>query len=522
MRSGRTKTIGLVIIADLTSAFFARATKSIVAEARSNGLSVLIVNTDEDPTSEREAVETLLEKQVDGLVVVVSSASEHPHLESQNLRRTPVILLDRSIAQLDLTSVTTDDFNGARMAVEYALSLGHRRLGFAAIVGPGKAVPSGKPSGLISTTQQRIDGFISAALSAGIPESELFWSFCGATIEETEQGVGRLLDAVESPTIFIAANNDIALGIITCATARNMVIGQDLSLIMFDDSPWAAVSPGVTVVARPVDELGSIAVTQLLAEIAGEGKPHTQIVLPTSLIIRGSVADLCASTEKSPLVSPSNSTRRRGNEPNKRLSLDQLIDRARCLASRGQRTILGITGAPGAGKSSLSEVLERELADVASIVPMDGFHLSNKVLIDLHLRDRKGAPHTFDVAGYIALLKRLRHQDEEIVYAPKFYRDIEEPIAAAIPILRTTPLVITEGNYLLLGDDRWSHVREFLDETWYIALNDSVRVERLMKRHVKFGKSLPEAEKWVRRSDEINAHLVSETAQFADLTIEIV
>jgi LacI family transcriptional regulator len=314
MRSGRTKTIGLVIIADLTSAFFARATKSIVAEARFNGLSVLIVNTDEYPTSEREAVETLLEKQVDGLIVVIASASEHPHLESQNLRGTPVILVDRSIDQLELTSVTTDDFNGARMAVEYALSLGHRRLGFAAIVGPEKAVSSGIPSGLISTTQQRIDGFISGAITAGIPKSELFWTFCGATIEETAQGVGRLLDAEAPPTILVAANNDIALGIITCATQRNLVIGQDLSLIMFDDSPWAAVPPGITVVARPVDELGSIAVTQLLAEITRQTTQRTQIVLPTSLVIRGSVVDLRASPDPSPLTTSIHPKPRSGNE----------------------------------------------------------------------------------------------------------------------------------------------------------------------------------------------------------------
>jgi pantothenate kinase len=203
------------------------------------------------------------------------------------------------------------------------------------------------------------------------------------------------------------------------------------------------------------------------------------------------------------------------------LSLDQLIDRARNLASRGQRTILGITGAPGAGKSTLAEILAGELSDMASVIPMDGFHLSNKVLTDLRLRDRKGAPETFDVAGYIALLKRLRNQDEDAMYAPEFYRDLEEPIAAAISILRTTPLVITEGNYLLLGAPPWSRVRELLDESWFITLSDSVRVERLVSRHVEFGKSLQQAQEWVERSDEFNARLISETAQFADLTVEI-
>ena len=296
MRSRRTKTIGLVMIADLTSAFFARATKAIVAGARADGLEVLIVNTDENPTVERQAVETLLEKRVDGLIVVVSSAAEHPHLRPRYLRHTPVVLVDRRIDRLRLTSVTTDDESGARMAVAHAADRGHRRLGFAASVGTVRGVTRRIPADLISTTQERVDGFREGARAAGIPRARQHWAFCGGTPAEIEAAAGVLLDVDEAPTLVVAANNDVALGIMAAASARGLQIGRDLSLIMFDDSPWAALPPGITVVARPVEELGSLAVSRLLAEIAGEAKPGEAIVLPTTLIERGSVADLRTGT----------------------------------------------------------------------------------------------------------------------------------------------------------------------------------------------------------------------------------
>jgi pantothenate kinase len=194
-----------------------------------------------------------------------------------------------------------------------------------------------------------------------------------------------------------------------------------------------------------------------------------------------------------------------------------LVDRAGRLAVAGGRRVLGITGPPGAGKSTLAERVVAALGpDAARLVAMDGFHYAQAELVRLGRADRKGAPDTFDADGYAALLARLRESDDDVVYAPLFRREIEEPIACAVPIPRTVPLVVTEGNYLLL----WERVRPLLDECWYIAAADEpARVERLIGRHVAFGRTPEAARAWVLRSDERNAALIAQTRERADLVV---
>lgn len=197
-----------------------------------------------------------------------------------------------------------------------------------------------------------------------------------------------------------------------------------------------------------------------------------------------------------------------------------LVERARALAATGERRILGIAGPPGGGKSTVARAVVSELGELAKLVPMDGFHLAQAELVRLGRRDRMGAPDTFDAAGYAALLERL-HGDEPVVYAPEFRREIEEPIAGAIAVLRGTPLVVTEGNYLLLGDGDWALVRPLLDEAWYVETDEELRVERLIQRHIQFGKTPEYARAWVQRSDERNAALVASTAPAADVLVRL-
>ncbi|MFD7155495.1 nucleoside/nucleotide kinase family protein [Kribbella sp. NPDC059898] len=198
-----------------------------------------------------------------------------------------------------------------------------------------------------------------------------------------------------------------------------------------------------------------------------------------------------------------------------------LAERVRRVAAGSTRTIVGLAGPPGAGKSTVAEALVHELSPDAVLVPMDGFHLSNAVLEALGRRDRKGAPDTFDAAGYVALLRRLRTPGRDVVYAPTFFRDIEEPIGSSIPIALDTPIVVTEGNYLLLDTPPWSQVRGLLDAAWYLEVDDAVRLERLVARHIAYDKPPEAARAWAEGTDQRNAEAVAASARNADLVLRI-
>jgi pantothenate kinase len=190
----------------------------------------------------------------------------------------------------------------------------------------------------------------------------------------------------------------------------------------------------------------------------------------------------------------------------------QHLARVNALLADGRRKLLGLVGPPGSGKSTLAQVLQQAFAGVSQVVPMDGFHLANVELQRLGRTGRKGAPDTFDSAGYATLLRRLRQQrDDEIVYAPEYRREIEEPIAGAIPVLPATQLVITEGNYLLLDHGPWAGVAALLDEVWYVEVDDTMRTDRLAQRHRRFGRSEQAARDWVAGVDEPNARLIAAT-----------
>ncbi|MFE2013494.1 nucleoside/nucleotide kinase family protein [Streptomyces sp. NPDC059491] len=199
---------------------------------------------------------------------------------------------------------------------------------------------------------------------------------------------------------------------------------------------------------------------------------------------------------------------------------DRLVARARGLAAPGRRRVLGLAGPPGAGKSTLAARLVERLDGLAVLVPMDGFHLARAELERLGRADRKGAPDTFDAAGYAALLARLRAPEPgTTVYAPAFDRALEEPVAGSIAVPPDIPLVVTEGNYLLHDEPPWSAVLPLLDETWYLDLDPAHRVPRLVARHIRFGKDPDHAARWVHDSDEANARLVARGRHRAHLVV---
>jgi pantothenate kinase len=194
------------------------------------------------------------------------------------------------------------------------------------------------------------------------------------------------------------------------------------------------------------------------------------------------------------------------------------------LASDSTRAILGIAGSPGAGKSTLVDELVACIRvamgdDWVAHVPMDGFHLADAQLERIGARGRKGGPDTFDAAGYAHLLERLKREIDDPVYVPGFDRSLEQPLAAALVVLPTARLVITEGNYLLLAESHWERARRAMDAVWFVASDEATRVERLVARHIQFGKTPDEARAWVAGTDQRNAELVEGTVDRADRVI---
>ncbi len=293
MRAGTTKTIGLVIVADFTNAFFDRATKGIVDAARANGYQVLISNTDEDTSFEKQAVETLIEKRVDGLIVVPSSPTAAEHLSPRALNGRPLVLIDRLVKGLQCSTVTTDDRAGARVAVENVIQRGHRKLAFLVASSHAEGIASVPPPTLISTVADRVQGFAEGVQNGADQAVTAQWRFVREIPGEAKQAVEELLESHNPPTVIITSNNDMALAVLTVAGARGLTIGRDISLVTVDDSPWAqAMAPGLTVVSRPVELLANVAVRQLLEEINQPGTSPTSVVLPTDFTVRGSVANL--------------------------------------------------------------------------------------------------------------------------------------------------------------------------------------------------------------------------------------
>ncbi len=189
------------------------------------------------------------------------------------------------------------------------------------------------------------------------------------------------------------------------------------------------------------------------------------------------------------------------------------------------RTVLGIVGPPGVGKSTIAQRCAdacTELGNPAIVVPMDGFHLSNSELRRLDRAQRKGAPDTFDVAGYLALLQRIRTCTDDPIWGPVFHREIEESIAAELCIEAHHRVVITEGNYLLHDESGWEYVGGAIDQTWFLQPSDqSTRRAQLIDRHVANGRSLSAATAWVDNVDEPNAQLIDRGRSRADMIVRV-
>ena len=294
MRAGNTKTLGLVIIADFTNVFFDRATKGIVDTARANGYEVLITNTDENLDVEREAIRTLIEKQVDGLIVVPSTAAVHDHLDPEARQNKPLVIIDRMVPGINATSITTNDFASCEQAVKEAKEKGHTNMAFLIATSTVQEPQKEKPILQNTTIEDRVNGFMNGVIDNKVKNPT--WIFSPDNQTQTQKALEELLkpkSKKEQPTIIFTSNNDMALAVLKTASKLKLNIPEDISLVTIDDSEWLeAIAPGITVVERPVDELAKLAVDKLIEHINNPTKKPEKIALETKLISRGSIKTL--------------------------------------------------------------------------------------------------------------------------------------------------------------------------------------------------------------------------------------
>ncbi|MEM6823897.1 MAG: nucleoside triphosphate hydrolase [Pseudomonadota bacterium] len=189
----------------------------------------------------------------------------------------------------------------------------------------------------------------------------------------------------------------------------------------------------------------------------------------------------------------------------------------------GSRRIIAIAGAPGSGKSTLADeivsVIEAEAPGIAATLPMDGFHYDDEVLVPRGWRPRKGAPHTFDVGGFSALLARLRANSEDEIAVPRFDRDLEIARGAARIVPKSARLVVAEGNYLLLNEPPWTRLTDAFDRTVFLDVPIEELTRRLTERWEGYGLTGEDLREKMEGNDLPNARTVVERSSAADIVV---
>lgn len=306
MSTGETKTLG-VVVADIGNPFFAGVVRGISDYCDNRGYNIIVLSTDENLSKERAAVELLLNKRVDGLIVSSAAvkAQTAEHIRAAVKRGTPVVLVDRAIRGLDFDTVLIDNRDAARRAVAHLIDHGHRRIGF--VWGPEMSTPPESVSELLAAAEntlwsdgERLQGYLAALFEAGVEFDASLVTTTPKNRLHAELGVAKMLGLPSPPTALFATESDATIGALNAIRGAGLAYPHDISFIGFDDNAWAnVIDPPLTMVSQPMQELGQRAAKQLINRIDGNRAECSSDVLSTVLIERSSVSSVPATARSS-------------------------------------------------------------------------------------------------------------------------------------------------------------------------------------------------------------------------------
>jgi LacI family transcriptional regulator len=288
MNTGKSNTIG-VVIGDIENPFFGQAMRGISDVAKEAGFDVILSNSDEDVEAERAAVDLLLDKRVDGLIVAPASSIETGHLRAVHASGRPIVLLDRRADDTELDSVTVDNRGAAGSVARTLLAAGHRRIAFISTLEAPSQYASGDRLSM-STVRDRVHGIVEALSAAEIADPERH-----IRLDARRLGIGILVRSLVSgddpATAIIGSDSLVALGILRELRALGLEVPRDISVVAFDNPDWTSITtPPLSVVAQPIYELGAAAARAVIARVERRAGADGSVVFPTEFIPRESIA----------------------------------------------------------------------------------------------------------------------------------------------------------------------------------------------------------------------------------------
>ncbi|UVC14517.1 LacI family DNA-binding transcriptional regulator [Mesorhizobium onobrychidis] len=299
--TGKTQTIG-VVVGDIESPFYASVLRGVGDVARRGGFGVIVTNSDENAELEREAVQLLLEKQVDGLIVSSTFVDEPDHLREAVAARCPVVQFDRIVAGLETDSVVVDNVAVTRSSIAAMIGAGHSRIGILAELGPGQRDDVGSFVASVDLSSadvryhhpswQRLLGYLEAHRAAGIePDLQLVRRVAVYSSEAARKEALDLLTMRNAPSALFTADGVMSTGVLEATSALKLAIPGDVSLLCFDDLDWMQfVAQGITAIAQPAHLIGAAAAELLLKRLVEDTLPFEHRVLAAQIVERNSIA----------------------------------------------------------------------------------------------------------------------------------------------------------------------------------------------------------------------------------------